>query len=687
MVDKVKVAILDDYQHAAFTFADWNLIKDRLLVDVFDDTLHDEGALAQRLEPYAIICAMRERTRFTATLLDRLPNLKFIATTGMLNRGIDVAHAKTKGIIVSGTSSKGDSTLEHIWALILSTARYIAHDHMNVVAGNPRWQSFVPLGLSAHTLGLVGAGRLGAATAKVIGKVFNMRVIAWSPHLTPERARAAGVEYVETKEELFKQSDIVSVHMVLADTTRGLINASDFEAMKPTAFFINTSRGPIVDELAMVNALKQRKIAGAGLDVFDIEPLPLDHPLRKLDNVTLTPHTGYVSDNTYQAFWSDTVDNIAAFLKASTPGGVLRIPLSSPNVIGIAESRGVRRQQEDSHQFASLTLEPEELHLSVKKSFGIDWDPSDVGKEFAGQVVFVGIYDGHGGQAVSLFLHQNLHGIFESVDVSQVPDVFEWTKEHGGYFRRYRGGVLQPWLKHPPSMQKMDLEARATLAFLEADRLCHEAKTCGATASIALLHSLDVPATPFFASQTVALTVAHVGDTRVLLCATDGGEVTRMTHDHHAETPVEATRLRRWGNSGLVMDSFGETRWMGALANTRGIGDMEYKPYGVTAEPEVTTKLLNGPEWAYMVLVTDGISSVLSDAEIVDLARYGKTPKDSAKVILDFADEIGSDDNMTAMVVPLAGWGNITGPDQTKELREYRRTEAIGWERRKRMLC
>ncbi|KAL5535336.1 hypothetical protein ACEPAF_3430 [Sanghuangporus sanghuang] len=324
MADKVKVAILDDYQHVAFTFADWTPIKDRLLIDVFDDTLLDEGALAQRLEPYTIICAMRERTRFTATLLDRLPNLKLIATTGMLNRGIDVAHAKTKGIIVSGTSSKGDSTLEHIWALILSTVRYIAHDHTSVVAGNetkPRWQSFVPLGLFAHTLGLVGAGRLGAATAK-IGKAFNMRVIAWSPHLTPERAQAAGVEYVETKEELFKQSNIVSVHMVLSDTTRGLINASDFEVMKPTAFFINTSRGPIVDEPALVNALKRRKIAGAGLDVYDIEPLPLDHPLRKLDNVTLTPHTGYVSDNTYQAFWSDTVDNIAAFLEG-TPKRVL----------------------------------------------------------------------------------------------------------------------------------------------------------------------------------------------------------------------------------------------------------------------------------------------------------------------------------------------------------------------------
>ncbi|EJD04167.1 protein serine/threonine phosphatase 2C [Fomitiporia mediterranea MF3/22] len=384
---------------------------------------------------------------------------------------------------------------------------------------------------------------------------------------------------------------------------------------------------------------------------------------------------------------SDTHDRYLGLQNggATIRGGALRIPLGSPRVIGIAEARGNRPQQQDSHQFATLTLNPEELRLSVKKSFGIDWDPGAVGDEFARQVVFVGVYDGHGGQGVSLFLHQNLHGLFESVDKSQIPDVFAWTKELGGYFRRFRGGVLQPWLTRPPSEQEMDLEARATLAFLEADRVVHESKTCGATASVALLQSLDVPATPFFAAETVALTVAHVGDTRLILCSRDGGHPLRMTHDHHAEAPGESARLRRWGSSRLVMDSFGETRWMGALANTRGIGDMDYKQYGVTAEPEVTTKLLHGPEWAYMVLVTDGISSVLSDAEIVDLARNAKDPKAAAKAILDFADEIGSEDNLTALVVPLAGWGQVTGPDMTKELREYRRTEAIGTERHRRM--
>ncbi|KAH9944140.1 D-isomer specific 2-hydroxyacid dehydrogenase [Epithele typhae] len=268
----------------------------------------------ERLEPYTIICAMRERTKFTATLLDRLPNLKLIATTGPYNRGIDVAYAKTKGVVVSGTGGKGNSTLEHIWALILATVRYITVEDARVKASATPWQATVPMGLSGRVLGLVGAGRLGAATAK-IAKAFDMEVVAWSPNLTPGRAAEAGVEFVATKEELFARSDVVSVHMVLSDKTCRMITASDFAAMKPTAFFINTSRGPLVDEPAMIEALKAGKFAGAGLDVFEEEPLPLEHPLRKLANVTLSPHTGYVSDSNYEVFWGDTVQNIAAFLE------------------------------------------------------------------------------------------------------------------------------------------------------------------------------------------------------------------------------------------------------------------------------------------------------------------------------------------------------------------------------------
>ncbi|KAI0931874.1 hypothetical protein AcW1_000842 [Taiwanofungus camphoratus] len=308
-----RIAILDDYQNVAFTSADWSPIQDRILINSFSDTIADEDALVKRLEPYSIVCAMRERTKFSASLLDKLPNLKLIATTGMRNAGIDVAYAKSKGIEVSGTSTQGNSTLEHIWALILATARSLAIEDANVKMRKVPWQSTIPMGLAGKTLGLVGVGNLGSKTAKV-ARVFDMQIIGWSPNLTPDRAAKAGVTFVASKEELFRRSDIISVHMVLSSRTHHMITAEDLALMKRTAFFINTSRGPLVEETALVEVLKQRKIAGAGLDVFEIEPLPLDHQLRKLDNVTLTPHMGYVSDSNYEVFWTQTVDNIASFL-------------------------------------------------------------------------------------------------------------------------------------------------------------------------------------------------------------------------------------------------------------------------------------------------------------------------------------------------------------------------------------
>ncbi|KAH9937190.1 D-isomer specific 2-hydroxyacid dehydrogenase [Fomitopsis serialis] len=311
--DRTRIAILDDYQSVALTSADWSPLQGKVDIEVYHDALADEDALVRRLEPYDIICAMRERTKFTASLLDRLPNLRLIATTGLRNAGIDVVHAKTRGIVVSGTPGGGNSTLEHIWALILATVRYVAIEDANTKQGKPQWQSTIPMGLKGKTLGLVGLGNLGSRTAK-IAKAFELNVIAWSPHLTPERAAAGGATYIATKEELFKRSDVVSIHIVLSERSRHLITDADLALMKPTAFFINTSRGPIVDEGALVEVLRQRRIAGAGLDVFDVEPLPLDHPLRRLDNVTLTPHTGYVSDDTYAGFWTDTVDNIVSFL-------------------------------------------------------------------------------------------------------------------------------------------------------------------------------------------------------------------------------------------------------------------------------------------------------------------------------------------------------------------------------------
>jgi len=308
-----RVAILDDYQRVALTSTDWSIVKDRVAIDVFSDTITDDELLVQRLEPYHIICTMRERTKFSTALLDRLPNLKLITTTGMRNAGINISHARENGIIVSGSGSAGNATLEHIWGLILAVVRCITTEDANVKAGNLVWQSTIPTGLAGKTLGLIGVGVLGSQTAK-IGKAFNMRVMGWSPNLTPERANNAGVEFVDSKEQLLLQSDIVSIHMVLSERTRNLISEADLALMKPTAFLINTSRGPLINESGLVEALRNGVISGAGIDVFDVEPLPLDHPLRQLKNVTLTPHIGYVSDSNYEVFWNDTVENIVGFL-------------------------------------------------------------------------------------------------------------------------------------------------------------------------------------------------------------------------------------------------------------------------------------------------------------------------------------------------------------------------------------
>ncbi|OSX67370.1 hypothetical protein POSPLADRAFT_1176162 [Postia placenta MAD-698-R-SB12] len=376
------------------------------------------------------------------------------------------------------------------------------------------------------------------------------------------------------------------------------------------------------------------------------------------------------------------------YVRFATPGGTARIPLNSPKVIGAVTSRGERQQQEDFYAYVALSLDPEELRLTLKKALHVDWDPSAIPQILARQVLFVGIYDGHGGSTVSQFLRQELHGLLENVNKSQIPDVYVWATELGGYFKRFRGGVLAPWVRPnaPEAATKMDLEARATLAFFEVDRTLsieQAAHTCGATASVVLLQSLDDPSHPFFISRKLALTVAHVGDTRVILSKTENGEVLPMTENHHADTRVEATRLRRMMSSSQAMDSFGEVRWMGALANTRSLGDLQYKRFGVTPEPEVRTKLLDGSAYSHITLVSDGISSVVSDNEISDLARGASTPQHAAQRILRFAEDMGSDDNLTALVVPLAGWGHMTGEDRTRDLREYRRRRMEGSERQK----
>ncbi|KAF7306828.1 Importin subunit alpha [Mycena indigotica] len=322
LMSAFRIAILDDYQSVSLRSANWSSIAPRVsAIDVYSDTVSEEDLLVKRLADYDIICAMRERTKFPKSLLDRLPRLRLIATTGMRNLAIDVEYAKTKGILVSGTGHAGASTLEHIWAIILATVRHIVHEDANIRAKNPQWQTAVPSALQDQTLGLVGVGHLGSRTAAVvfhIAKAFNMRVVGWSPNFTPERAAEAGVEYAATKADLLRQSDIVSLHLVLSERTRHIITAEDLAFMKPSAFLVNTSRGPLVDEVALVEVLKSKKIAGAGLDVYDIEPLPLDHPLRDLDNVTLSPHNGYVNSSNYKAntsaFWEQTVENIEAFL-------------------------------------------------------------------------------------------------------------------------------------------------------------------------------------------------------------------------------------------------------------------------------------------------------------------------------------------------------------------------------------
>ncbi|KAI0051888.1 protein serine/threonine phosphatase 2C [Auriscalpium vulgare] len=366
------------------------------------------------------------------------------------------------------------------------------------------------------------------------------------------------------------------------------------------------------------------------------------------------------------------------YVRYATPGGAARIPLNSPKVIGVSVSRGERDYQEDFHSFATLSLNPDELRLTVQKHLSIDWDPHDIPKALARQAVFVGIYDGHGGSTASQFCRQELHGLFESCNKSQIPEMYAWIRELGGYFRRFKGGALAPWI--PPSFdpEELDLHARATLAFFEVDRHLESepvAKSSGCTASVAIMHSLDIPTEPFFASEKLALTVAHVGDTRILLCAVDHGRVHPMTENHRAEGRTESIRLRSMMGTGLMADSFGDTRWMGALQNTRSLGDLKWKRFGVTAEPDVRTKLLEGRSWAFMVFVSDGITSVVSDQEIVDLARDALDPKRAADRILAYAEEMGSGDNMTAIVVPLAGWGHVTGPDSTKSLREYRQTQ------------
>jgi len=305
-----RIAILDDYQDAALSLADWASLGPAVTLQAFRDTIADETRLAARLQDFEIIVAMRERTPFPASLLQRLPKLKLLVTTGMRNAAIDVKAASDRGITVCGTGMLGYPTAELTWGLIIALLRHIVPEERAMREG--RWQSRLGVGLRGKTLGLLGLGKLGAQVAAV-GKAFQMPLIAWSPNLTAELAAAQGAELVG-KETLFRRADILTIHLVLGPRSRGLVGAAELALMRPSAYLINTSRGPIVDTAALMAALQARRLAGAAIDVYDQEPLPAEHPLRRLENVLLTPHLGYVTAENYREGYGQALEDIQAFL-------------------------------------------------------------------------------------------------------------------------------------------------------------------------------------------------------------------------------------------------------------------------------------------------------------------------------------------------------------------------------------
>lgn len=313
-----RIAVLDDYQSVAADFCDWSRVPGTVSVVEFHDAVSDEDALAARLEPFDVVVAMRERTEFPRSLLERLPNLRLLVTTGMRNRAIDVAAAGELGITVCGTGAGAAATAELTWGLVLATLRNIPREDSSIRAGG--WQQTLGGDLDGARLGVVGLGRLGSRVAAV-GQAFGMDVVAWSQNLTDERAAEVGVRRVE-RDELFATADVVTIHLLLSRRTRGLIGADDLGRMKPTAVLVNTSRGPIVDQQALLDALHGGRIAGAGLDVFEAEPLPRDHPLRSAPRTVLTPHLGYVTRGTYEVFYGEAVEDVAAWV-AGEPVRVL----------------------------------------------------------------------------------------------------------------------------------------------------------------------------------------------------------------------------------------------------------------------------------------------------------------------------------------------------------------------------
>ena len=326
----MKVAVLDDYQAVAHRMADWSRLPQGTEVQFFQDHLSDEDQLAERLKDFQIVMGMRERTPFPRSLLARLPELQVLVTTGARNASFDVAAATGLGVVVCGTGGAGEGPTELTWGLIIGLLRQIPEEDQRTRQGE--WGTAIGVGLKEKTLGLLGLGHIGGLMARV-GNAFNMNVVAWSQNLTPQRAAECRAALVD-KDTLFRNSDIVSIHVRLSDRTQGLVGARELGLMKPTAYLVNISRGPIVDEAALVDVLERGGIAGAALDTFDVEPLPRNHPFLKLSNTLLAPHNGYVTEESYRAFYSGVVEDVRAFLSGEPIRVINQEVLTSPQLRG-----------------------------------------------------------------------------------------------------------------------------------------------------------------------------------------------------------------------------------------------------------------------------------------------------------------------------------------------------------------
>ena len=315
MPSPAKIAVLDDFQGVALTMADWSALDGRAEITVFRDHLADPADVVRRLQPFDVVCVMRERTPLGRAVLEQLGRLRLIVSTGRRNASIDQEAAAERGITVYNTGYASHGAMELTWSLILAAARFLPAETASL--RNEGWQVAVGGDLHGKTLGIVGLGKIGGAMARV-ARAFEMEVLAWSQNLTAETAAAAGARLVR-KEELFRLADIVTLHLVLSARSRGIVAAPELALMKPTAWLVNTARGPLVDEAALIEVLQNRRIRGAALDVYDIEPLPVDHPYRRLDNVVATPHIGFVTQDTYRIFYRDTVENIVAWLDGRPP--------------------------------------------------------------------------------------------------------------------------------------------------------------------------------------------------------------------------------------------------------------------------------------------------------------------------------------------------------------------------------